>query len=81
MSGCETTDEYIRLLELAGFEGIRVAGPTGFSTSPTTRGFDFVAVKPCSRLRPPPLLLTLGMAAAAAAAVGVVVLATRARRA
>ena len=61
---------YVALLAAAGFERVRCSGPTNFSTSPSTVGFDFVAYKPAA---PPPshgrnVALLVG---AAALAVGV----------
>jgi len=39
-------EEYVALLEEVGFVDVEIVGTTDFWTSPTTRGFDFVARKP-----------------------------------
>ena len=66
MAGCEEVEAYLRHLADAGFEQVRCLGPTDFYTSPATRGFDFVALKPAA---PPTRWLRVAGAAALAAAV------------
>ena len=78
MSGCESVDAYLSYLTKVGFERVTVAGPTGFSTSATTLGFDFVAFKPASATRRGISRTAVAVAMAAAALGLAVVLCRRA---
>ena len=68
MSGCEAPETYERLMAEAGFVRVRRVGWTAFFTSPTTRGCDFVALKPrrVSRCRREGVPALLALAAAGA---------------
>ena len=67
----------VDLLAAAGFERITCTGPTNFSTSKNTLGFDFVAHKPAAAARSGRALVAALAATAAALTIAAAVLRRR----